>query len=198
MAKLFDAIEEEDLDSLPQALVDTLRAADAQTKQAATLAQEVEALKAQLAAKNEPPPQQQGTMTADQILADTRFDMMLMNLRNGDDRKVSTAVKLFNKQIRDAVKDVAPAAKMSEPFVMNVINMIIGQHMNEIISDIRKTDGTSQYAAFVETGSGALPSGVTRTLVERLTDDQKASAKKMGIDPEAYAKELDEIGALGA
>jgi hypothetical protein len=205
MAKIF-GIEETDFDTLPDEIKNALR--NAQTDQEARDAR-LAAIEAKLNGdgggddknkNNNQPANKWGIDAGTEMLLQNRCDMILMRLLNDSDQMVKTAVKLFEKEIRDNLELSNPNYRAQEPFVRNVIDMVKGRHMAEIIADINKAPGERKYGDFfVEGASGGNNNrNPQKSLAERLTNEQCKAAKLFGITDEDYAKELDSMGALGA
>jgi hypothetical protein len=204
MAKIF-GIEETELENLPDEIKSSLKAAnaDAEAKEARLAAIEAK-LNGDGDDKNKKPPTNDKKWSdvdaGTEMLLQNRCDMILMRMLNDSDPFIATSVKLFEKEIRENLELSHPTARAQEPFVRNVIDMVKGRHMAEILADVNKNPNERKYGSFfVEGASGNHNNNAPqKSLTQRLSDEQRKAAKMFGIAEEDYAKELDSIGALGA
>lgn len=209
MAKIF-GIEEADFDNLPDEVKNALK--NAQTEQEARDAR-LAAIEAKLNGdgggddKNKQTPAStpqrrwQDVDAAAEMLLQNRCDMILMKLLNDKDQMLATAVRLFEDEIRKNLEDSHPSLRAQEPFVRNVIDMVKGRHMTEIIADMNKAPGERKFGQFFVEGGSNNAGGRNnpqRSLVDRLDEEQRKAAKLFGLSLEDYAKQLEEMGALGA
>lgn len=124
----------------------------------------------------------------------TRRDQILSNLLMGDDKRTAVCIKKFRKDITDTLDKSHPQYYSNEQYIQNVINMIIGQHINEIVNEVRAGTGNDY---FTETGSATGGEGGAKKKAEDILDaDQLKAAKNFGFTPEQYLENLKSVGVL--
>lgn len=200
MAKLFGKIEDTDLADLPQVVKDALVAADAE--KVATDAR-IAALEDKLNATNPPnkddtsPTNSSAPVTAESMMYDTRSDIILMRMRESDDKLTAMAVKMFETEIRADLAKSSPQLRADETYITNLVNLAKGRHMSEVLDAVRKQDAASPYASLFTEGSGGNPPAPpVNDPVKLLTDEHKRAADRMGISHADYAANLKEFGAI--
>lgn len=202
MALYFGTITEEELAELPASVQKSIKDGSATADQVETLKKELQDLKDNPPAPKPPvvapeAPKWNPAVTADQeLLCDTRMEQHLMNINSGRDKTQAVAVQLFGDDIRKSLMTSHPFNRSSIEYVKNVVDLIKGRHMQEILADIANTSGERKFAAFTETANGNGGSnevGAKKAGGETLTAEQKKAADQWGMSYDEYATSFAEV-----
>lgn len=97
--------------------------------------------------------------------------------------------KLWGKEIDEMVKGHQNLADKSNPALYdNIVNIIRGKHMDEILEAERKGQ-----SLFTESASGHSIGGSATDTTFGLTPEQLDAARKQGIPPEEFAKNYRDL-----
>lgn len=200
MAKYFGTITDEELAELPESVQKAIKDGSATADEVATLKTQLQELKDNPHAPKPPviapeTPKWNPSVTADQeLLCDTRMEQHLMNFKTGRDKTQAVAVQLFEEEIRKSLNTSHPFNRSSIDYVRNIVDLVKGRHMQEILADIANTSGERKFAAFTETANGnGGDVQVIKKGGESLTAEQKKAADQWGMSHDEYAASFAEV-----
>lgn len=199
MAKLFGQIEDTEIADLPESLQNIIKASSAEAEKSAGLAEQIAELQKRMKPAEEPPEKPDNELDAAALQAvmiyDTRMETILTRYRSSKDKMDSTCLELFEDEIRDNLGKSAPQLRADAAYVKNIIDLVKGRHLQEIIAALKANDQTSRYnSLFTESGgSGSKSAPPAKNLAEGLSAEEKKAADSYGIDHETYAKSLAEV-----
>jgi hypothetical protein len=188
--------ESAEFQELPETVQKALRASQAEADKNAQLEERLAKLEG-VKKEEEPPPQNQPVqnkwgMNAEQEMSyNTRSDVILMRLLQGNDKQTAAAIRLFEPEILDALKNSHPAHRAQEKYVENIVNLVKGRHLSEITADIRANGG--KFDAFVESPTGGNPPPPVIDPVSQLTPEEARAADKWGVPRDKFAARLKEV-----
>lgn len=210
MAKLFGSIEETELDDLPEPVKNAIKAAALDAEETTAIKERLQTIEDKLKGKGEGEGEGNNPSTTpttskwnppvtplEEINFNTSCDVLLLRLAKDKDVTIGAAINLFEGEIRSDLQKSHPRVRADETYVRNIINLVKGRHLAEIITYIKNPEneqGKQFHSFFVESGSGGTPpKPPAKNAAELLTPDEKKAAERWGMSYEDYAKSKEAL-----